>query len=131
MHLKKMERLDHIVLTVTDVEKTKDFYVQVLGMKARTDNRGRVSLMFGRQKINLHQSGNEFRPHAQRPTPGSGDLCFVTARSMEEIKEHVESQGIVLIEGPVQREGALGPMMSIYFHDPDGNLIEISRYPDR
>jgi catechol 2,3-dioxygenase-like lactoylglutathione lyase family enzyme len=126
-----MERLDHIVLTVTDVEKTKNFYVHVMGMKAQTNKLGRVSLMFGQHKINLHQLGNEFRPHAQRPTPGSGDLCFVTSRTIEEIKEHVESQGIVLIEGPVQKEGALGPMMSIYFRDPDGNLIEISRYPDK
>ena len=121
-----MERLDHVVLTVTDIEKTKNFYVHVLGMRAQTNRLGRVSLMFGRQKINLHRFGNEFSPHARRPTPGSCDLCFiVSGRTLEEMKEQVESNGISVIEGPVEREGALGAMMSIYFHDPDGHRLQL------
>lgn len=125
-----IDRLDHCVLTVTDVERAKKFYVDLMRFKYQTNKAGRVSLLFGRQKINLHQAGSEIKPHAQTPTPGAGDLCFVTVNEIEGVKEYVESKGVRVIEGPVQREGALGLMMSIYFRDPDGNLIEISRYSE-
>ncbi len=123
-----VERLDHLVLTVRDVEATLGFYERVLGMRPATFGGGRKALMFGEQKINLHQSGNEFEPRATHPVPGSADLCLVTESGVQEIVDHLGEMGVEIIEGPVARTGALGEMTSVYLRDPDGNLIEIATY---
>jgi catechol 2,3-dioxygenase-like lactoylglutathione lyase family enzyme len=122
-----IDRLDHLVLTVRDIEATRAFYRKVLGMKEITFS-GRKALAFGNQKINLHEYGNEFEPKALRPTLGSADLCFITTTPLSEVIEHVHSHGIEILEGPIGRAGAMGPITSIYFRDPDGNLIEVSNY---
>ena len=124
-----IDRIDHIVLTVFDLERTLDFYSRVLGMEPVTFAGGRRGLAFGRQKLNLHQAGREFEPKALRPAPGAIDLCFITEHALEDVIAHLKAQGVALIEGPVDKTGALGPMKSVYFRDPDGNLIEVSRYP--
>jgi catechol 2,3-dioxygenase-like lactoylglutathione lyase family enzyme len=123
-----IDRIDHIVLTVFDLQRTCDFYSRVLGMQVVTFGEGRTALAFGRQKLNLHLSGREFEPKALKPTPGSIDLCFITERPLEEVEAHVKSFDVKIVEGPVPKTGALGPMRSIYFRDPDGNLIEVSNY---
>jgi catechol 2,3-dioxygenase-like lactoylglutathione lyase family enzyme len=123
-----VKAIDHIVLTVKDIDTTCAFYARVLGMSVITFGGGRRALSFGAQKINLHQSGREFEPKAQKPTPGSADLCFVTSISVSDVVEHLRACGVELLEGPVQRTGAVGPIMSVYFRDPDGNLIEVSAY---
>lgn len=124
-----IERIDHLVLTVKDMEATCEFYRRVLGMTAVTFGEGRKALVFGDQKINLHQAGAEFEPKAARPTPGSADLCLIAkAPSMDRVTAHLRSVGIGIEEGPVARTGAMGPITSVYFRDPDGNLIEVSRY---
>lgn len=122
----EIERLDHLVLTVKDVEITASFYSRVLGMGITTFAAGRKALAFGMQKINLHQHGSEFEPKAQRPTPGSADLCFMTSVPIPEVVSHLSSCGIAVIEGPVRRTGATGPILSVYFRDPDMNLIEVA-----
>ena len=124
----KITGIDHIVLTVADISETVRFYEAVLGMTAERFGDGRVALRFGHQKINLHQRGREFEPHADRPTPGSGDLCFVTETRLETALAHVKNQNVDIIAGPVKRTGAEGEMVSFYFRDPDGNLIEVARY---
>jgi catechol 2,3-dioxygenase-like lactoylglutathione lyase family enzyme len=124
----KVVGLDHLVLTVDDLEATVEFYTRVMGMSVRAFDRGRLALRFGSQKINLHEAGGEFEPHARRPLPGSADLCFVTEAGLEEWLEHLAARGVELVEGPVPRLGALGPMTSVYFRDPDGNLIEVASY---
>ncbi|MCP5373970.1 MAG: VOC family protein [Hyphomicrobiales bacterium] len=126
----RIERLDHLVLTVDSIERTCDFYNRVLGMETVTFAQGRTALAFGRQKINLHPAGREFEPKAARPTPGSGDLCFITDSSMDAVLAHLSAQAVAVEEGPVARTGAVGPLESVYIRDPDGNLIEISRYED-
>ncbi|WP_321394447.1 VOC family protein [uncultured Desulfuromusa sp.] len=123
-----IDRLDHLVLTVKDIELTVNFYVSVLGMEKEEFGAGRVALKYGIQKINLHQAGKEFEPKAQKPTPGSADLCFITEIPLNEAMDHVRNQGIEIIEGPVARTGAAGPINSFYFRDPDLNLIEVSTY---
>lgn len=123
-----VDHLDHLVLTVRDVEATCTFYEQVLGMKVTTFGEGRKALHFGEQKINLHQRGKEFEPKAQTPTSGSADLCFVTQTSPQEVIAHLEACEVAIIEGPVSRTGALGQMTSVYFRDLDGNLLEVSSY---
>lgn len=123
-----IDRLDHLVLTVRSLEQTCAFYRDVLGMRVVTFAGGRTALHFGQQKINLHQAGSEFDPKADRPTPGSADLCFITRVPMAEVIDHVRKQGVEIIEGPAPRTGALGTMTSIYFRDPDQNLIEVSNY---
>jgi len=124
----KVESIDHIVLTVKDIEATCAFYAQVLGMEITTFGTGRKALLFGTQKINLHEHGNEFEPKAKVATPGSADLCFVTGVPIAQVMEHVISNGVEVLDGPVQRTGAVGPITSVYFRDPDGNLIEVSNY---
>ncbi len=118
--------LDHLVLTVRDLDATVRFYVDGLGMELRGFGAGRKALHFGPQKINLHLAGREFEPKAARPTPGSADLCFLTEQPLAEIARHLEGLGHPVIEGPVARTGAAGPITSIYLRDPDGNLIEIA-----
>jgi catechol 2,3-dioxygenase-like lactoylglutathione lyase family enzyme len=125
-----IDRLDHLVLTVVSIEATCDFYTRVLGMQVVSFGEHRTALAFGDQKINLHQRGKEFEPKAHKPTPGSADLCFITSTPLPEVIAHIDASGVKIIEGPVQRTGALGPMTSIYIRDPDLNLIEISEYAD-
>lgn len=125
-----IERLDHLVLTVADIDVTVDFYERVLGMCHERFGAGRSALVFGRQKFNLHQAGREFEPKAARPTPGAIDLCLITQWPMAQVLEHLAGQGVTVEEGPVTRTGAIGPIESVYFRDPDSNLIEVSRYPD-
>ncbi|MEU0600672.1 VOC family protein [Streptomyces sp. NPDC006393] len=120
--------LDHLVLTVADVERTIAFYQEVLGMRAVTFGNGRRALSFGNSKINLHEAGRELLPHAARPTPGSADLCLVTEAPQEQVLAHLAACGAPVEEGPVPRTGALGPVLSTYLRDPDGNLVEISTY---
>jgi catechol 2,3-dioxygenase-like lactoylglutathione lyase family enzyme len=123
--------MDHVVLTVRDIEATCEFYARVLGMQVATFGNGRKALLFGKQKINLHEAGKEFDPHAVNPTPGSGDICLITEEPLGRVIEHLTSHGIDIIEGPIRKMGAVGPLESVYVRDPDGNLIEISNYLDR
>jgi catechol 2,3-dioxygenase-like lactoylglutathione lyase family enzyme len=114
------------VLTCADVEATIDFYTRALGMQAETVGGGRRALKFGSQKINLHQKGKEFEPKARLATAGSGDFCLLSDVPVAEIAEHLAAGGIDVFEGPAPRTGATGRLMSIYFRDPDGNLVEVS-----
>ena len=123
--------LDHLVLTVADIETTCNFYQRVLGMDVVSFGAGRRALSFGTQKINLHQAGQEFEPKAHRPTPGSADLCLLIDTPLETAIRHLERCGVNVLEGPVQRTGATGPILSVYFRDPDNNLIEISNPLER
>lgn len=120
--------IDHIVLTVENIDTTVQFYETVLGMGKEIFGEGRVALKFGNQKINLHEHGNEFEPKAHTPKPGSEDLCFITDTELAMAMAHVKNEGIEIVEGPVKRTGASGPIISFYFRDPDGNLIEIGNY---
>ena len=124
----KISRIDHIVLTARDVNATVEFYESVMGMEKEISGEGRAALRFGNQKINLHQYRKEFEPKAYVPTPGSQDICFITETNIEEAMIHVKSKGVEIIDGPVARTGAIGPIVSFYFRDPDGNLIEVSNY---
>jgi catechol 2,3-dioxygenase-like lactoylglutathione lyase family enzyme len=122
-----IDHLDHVVLTVADIDATTAFYTSALGMEAVAFGK-RKALRFGEQKINLHQAGKEFEPKAARPTPGSGDLCFITKAPIEEVIAHLKALHHPIELGPVERDGALGAIRSIYLRDPDFNLIEISNY---
>jgi catechol 2,3-dioxygenase-like lactoylglutathione lyase family enzyme len=122
----QIDSLDHLVLTVQDIETTCEFYSQVLGMQVVTFAGGRKALQFGNQKINLHQRGKELEPSAQDPTPGSADLCFLTSLPLEQVIAHLQSCHVALLLGPVERTGATKPLISLSFRDPDGNLLEIS-----
>ncbi len=124
----EISHLDHLVLTVKDLQVTVDFYQRVLGMKPIEFGEGRLALSFGTQKINLHLSGSEFEPKARRVQVGSADLCFVTNTPMAQVVEYIKSQGVAIEEGPVLRTGAIGKIVSVYIRDPDGNLIELSNY---
>jgi len=128
MHL---DQLDHLVLTVRDLNATIAFYTRVLGMEEVIFGENRKALTFGTQKINLHEAGQEFEPKAMHPTPGSADLCFLTPEPLSRVVMHMGICGIDILEGPIQRTGAQGPLESIYIRDPDGNLIEIAnQLPD-
>lgn len=122
-----IDRLDHLVLTVASIDATVAFYTSALGMEVVTFE-NRKALRFGEQKINLHQVGKEFEPKAEHPTPGSGDLCFITKTPLEEVVAHLNASNCAIELGPVGRTGAVGDMRSIYIRDPDLNLIEISNY---
>jgi catechol 2,3-dioxygenase-like lactoylglutathione lyase family enzyme len=124
-----VSNVDHLVLTVADVPRTIRFYARALGMQPVTFGDRRRALLFGRSKINLHEAGHELSPHAAAPVPGSADLCFVTEAGIGDLVDHLTACGIEIEEGPVHRTGALGPMLSCYVRDPDGNLVEISTYP--
>src|SRR5262245_17200636 len=132
--LMRIDRLDHLVLTVADVDRTVEFYERVLGMQAVTFGGGRRALRFGTAKINLHQAGQEFEPKAARPVPGSADLCLISAGPLHAVGGELAARGVALEggqaieEGPVARTGATGAIRSVYIRDPDGNLIEISNY---
>lgn len=122
----KISHLDHLVLTVTSIENTCNFYQTVLGFEVITFKGDRKALKFGNQKINLHQQGNEFKPKALQPTPGSADLCFISDTPISEVVAHLNQLNIQIEEGPVERTGAMPPILSVYIRDPDQNLIEIS-----
>jgi len=124
----KISNIDHIVLTVTHIDKTIDFYTNILGFEVITFGDNRKALTFGNQKINLHQKGNEFEPKAEHPTSGSADLCFIAETNIGEVLEELKLKNIEIIEGIVERTGALGKIKSVYFRDPDLNLIEVSNY---
>ncbi len=120
--------IDHVVLTTNDIDRCVEFYVKVLGMSLKTFDDDRKALMFGEHKINLHVAGKEFNPHASNPTPGSQDWCFICTTPVAIWVETFNEAGVKVIEGPVERAGALGPITSVYVNDPDGNLIEIGNY---
>ena len=124
----EIDRIDHLVLTVFDLERTIAFYQRVLGMEPVTFAGGRRALAFGRQKLNLHQAGREYEPKALKPAPGAIDLCLIASSPLDEVIEELKEAGVAIIEGPVPKTGALGAMKSVYFRDPDGNLIEGSNY---
>jgi len=123
----KIDRIDHLVLTVNDIEATCAFYTSVLGMEVETFAESRKALKFGNQKLNLHQKGKEFEPKADHPTPGAIDICFITTDTIEQLKAELENKNIQT-QGIFERTGATGKIRSIYFRDPDQNLIEVSNY---
>ncbi|RWB17303.1 MULTISPECIES: VOC family protein [Mesorhizobium] len=120
--------IDHFVLTVRSVEAACDFYQRVLGMRRLDEPNRPTALLFGSQKINLHEVGRTFEPKARTPTPGSGDFCLVAAVPLAEIQASLAANGVTIEIGPVERTGARGRMMSVYFRDPDDNLVEVSEY---
>ena len=124
----KIDSLDHLVLTVADIDATCAFYERVLGMQVVKFAGGRTALSFGAQKINLHPLGREYEPKAHRATAGSGDLCLITSVPLVEVIAHLRACGVPILEGPVPKTGARGPILSVYFRDPDLNLIEVSNY---
>jgi catechol 2,3-dioxygenase-like lactoylglutathione lyase family enzyme len=126
-----IDHIDHIVLTTRDKPGCIRFYTEILGMKLvtfRTPTEERLALSFGEQKINLHEWGHEYKPHAHLPVPGSLDLCFIAAVPLDEVIDKLRAAGIRIIEGPVRKTGAVGPIRSVYVRDPDLNLVEISVY---
>ncbi len=124
----KIKNIDHIVLTVADINKTIEFYTEIMGFEVVTFGENRKALTFGNQKINLHQKGHEFEPKAETPTCGSADLCFIAHTAIHEVLEELKQKNIEVIEGIVDRTGAVGKIKSVYFRDPDQNLIEVSNY---
>jgi len=124
----KIESIDHVVLTVRDLERTCDFYRSVLGFEVVTFGGGRKGLQFGRQKLNLHVYGKEFEPKALHPAPGAIDLCFITTTPLDEVRRELGEKGVAIEVGPVERVGAVGTLLSVYVRDPDQNLIEIANY---
>jgi catechol 2,3-dioxygenase-like lactoylglutathione lyase family enzyme len=122
----KIKGIDHLVITVQDIDETIAFYNRVLGMAAVTFAKGRKALVFGTQKINLHKAGEEIMPHGKNPVPGSTDLCFITETPMPQVISHLASCNVKILAGPLQRPGAVSSLLSAYIRDPDGNLIEIA-----
>jgi catechol 2,3-dioxygenase-like lactoylglutathione lyase family enzyme len=122
----RIAALDHLVLTVADIAATEAFYER-LGMRGETFGDGRRALRFGDQKINLHEAGAEFEPHALRPVPGSADLCFLVEDALDDVSRRLADAGVPIELGPVERTGAVGSIESLYVRDPDGNLVELAR----
>lgn len=122
----RVQGLDHLVLTVTDLDRTEAFYTGHLGMTAVSFGEGRRALLFGMQKINLHPVASPYLPHALLPMPGSADLCFIVDEPVAELAVELQADGVEIVQGPVARSGASGPLLSIYLRDPDGNLIELA-----
>ena len=125
-----INRIDHLVLTVRSISESVQFYESVMGMQRIEFAEGRVALSFGNQKINLHELGNEFEPKAGNVQNGSADLCFIIDTPIAEAIKELQNNNVEIIEGPVKRTGATGKIMSVYFRDPDNNLIEVSNYED-
>jgi catechol 2,3-dioxygenase-like lactoylglutathione lyase family enzyme len=121
-----VERIDHLVLTVRDLDATTDFYDRVLGMEVVRFGESRVALRFGTQKLNLHAAGREIEPHASSPTPGSTDLCLIVRTPVDEVVARLVDLGVAAELGPVERDGAISPLRSVYLRDPDGNLVELA-----
>ncbi|HKN30851.1 MAG TPA: VOC family protein [Roseiarcus sp.] len=124
-----VDGIDHFVITVADLEATLAFYERVLGLGILRSPGRPAALMVASQKINVHQADHTFEPKAMRPTAGAADFCLVTGRMLDEVAARLSDHGVDIELGPVERTGALGKMTSIYFRDPDGNLIEVSKYP--
>jgi catechol 2,3-dioxygenase-like lactoylglutathione lyase family enzyme/uncharacterized membrane protein len=122
----RISHIDHIVLTVKNIEESVKFYNSVLGMEIITFGEGRKALKFGNHKINLHQAGSEFEPKSVNPLPGSADICFITHTPLSRIVRVLKDRKVEIKEGPAERNGASGKIISVYFYDPDGNLIELS-----
>jgi catechol 2,3-dioxygenase-like lactoylglutathione lyase family enzyme len=126
------DRIDHLVLTVADIEATTRFYERSLGFTRESfqgpDGQPRFALKFGRQKINLQDRSTATPTKAQRPTLGSGDFCLLAAVPLDRVIAHLEALEIAIEAGPVSRQGAVGTLRSIYFRDPDGNLVEVAEY---
>lgn len=122
----RIDRLDHLVLTVADLDATISFYSRVLGMTATTFADGRRAVAFGHSKINLHQAGHEYEPKAAAAAPGTADLCFITEQPLSTVIEELRAAAVPIEEGPVERTGATGRLLSVYLRDPDRNLLEIS-----
>lgn len=120
--------LDHLVLTVTDVERAVYFYATVLGGTPETFDGGRRAVSFGDQKVNFHLAGDEYTPHAAEPTAGSGDFCLVVDDPIDELRRELREYEVPIVHGPVEKVGARGSMESVYVRDPDGNLVELARY---
>lgn len=123
-----IDHLDHLVLTTANEQACVDFYVGLLGMQLEAFGQGRKAFRFGNQKINLHVKGYEFEPKAHLPVPGALDLCFIASIPLDEVIVRLQARGAGIVEGPVQRTGATGPIRSVYLRDPDLNLIEISEH---
>ena len=123
-----IERIDHFVITVSDIHKTINFYKRVLGMSVIAFANDRKALRFGNQKINIHQAGKEMKPNAQNAAIGTADVCFISDRTLETVQNHLQSEHIHIEYGPIEQHGAVGIMDSVYFRDPDGNLIEVGVY---
>jgi catechol 2,3-dioxygenase-like lactoylglutathione lyase family enzyme len=121
-----IDHLDHIVLTTARTGECIDFYTRVLGMKLERFGQGRVALKFGLQKINLHEKGREFEPKATVALPGTLDICFIASLPLDDVIARLAACNVPIIEGPVMKTGAQGPIRSVYVRDPDGNLVEIS-----
>lgn len=124
----EVSHLDHLVLTVRNIEQTVQFYKTTLGMESVSFGDNRTALTYGNQKINLHQIGSEFEPKAGQVQAGSADLCFIIKTPINEAQQHLNNCGVNIIDGPISRTGATGPIISLYFRDPDENLIEVSNY---
>lgn len=124
----KLSHIDHFVITVSSIDESVAFYTTVLGMQLVEFSEGRKALAFGNQKINLHEVGKEFEPKAKAPKAGSSDFCLIAETSIEDVISHLVKCGITIEEGPITRTGATGSITSVYFRDPDGNLIELSNY---
>lgn len=130
----KLSRIDHFVITVASIDVTAAFYTKILGMElvefgaAGEEREKRKALIFGNHKINLHEVGKEFEPKANTPKAGSADFCLIAETPLDEVIDHLKACGVVIEEGPIARTGATGPIFSVYFRDPDGNLIEVSNY---
>ena len=126
------DRLDHVVLTVNDIEETTRFYERALGFEREffrgPEGQPRYALRFGSQKINLQDRATDTPTKAGKPAPGSGDFCLLAAVPLDEVLAHLRAENIPVVAGPVPRRGALGPLRSIYFRDPDGNLVEVGEY---
>ncbi len=129
------ERFDHIVLTVKDIEETTRFYERALGFEREffrgPEGQPRHALKFGRHKINLQDRATETPTKADTPTFGSGDYCLIAAVPVDEVLAHLKAEGIPIVAGPVARRGAMGPLRSVYFRDPDGNLVEVAEYVEK
>lgn len=125
----KLTKLDHIVLTVKDISKSCQFYQNALSMDVQTfENNTRTALYFANTKINLHEVHHEFEPKAKNPTPGSADICLITTTPISQVITELQEKNILIEEGPTEKTGANGSILSIYLRDPDCNLIEISNY---
>lgn len=124
----RISGLDHVVIYAVDVDRTIEFYTTVLGMTHVVFDDHYDALRFGEQKINVHSAAAPFLPHADRPAPGSFDVCLVTDTPMPDVLAHLRSHNIATVEGPCRQTGAMGQMVSVYVNDPDGNLIEIANY---
>ncbi len=125
-----LDRIDHVVFTVRDIEATCAWYARILGVEVVTFGDGRTALQIGHCKINLHEVGHEFEPKAARPGPGTQDICLITTSPIQTVLDHLNALGVALVTGPLPRTGAMGPIESVYLRDPDGNLIELARYAE-